>query len=434
MSNVDKTLIGSNFCGLECTNKNNTIHPQTCTSQVLKTHDSNFTLVDWINYKNTEESVAKTFQESKSLLDWLQNNYPHEDVDIPIAGNTTLGAIMLGENNRYLEIDQEGVLSFKSSSLPTIDKAAYDTAGAIYLGNDSIMEGVEFTNSDIPITDDTYYCLPLVRDDSDNNRAGIAIPKDLFTFTQDQANWNESQPESPAYIKNKPSNLTDPATDNTLGGIKLGYSYSLNNFEYFKSVQTDANNRAYVQTYNPKSNIINNGLSQHYFDINSSSTGSLYIPLFKIVYNLGSINTFHVNTRFEIIGLRTQSYYGEFLLNYTYNPTSVEDYCEDLITLNLVGNSILTQTNVIAIKGTERENPSITIYRVMQTPTDTNHNMFMVNILSSNIPNSGNAITYYYCTSDAYTPDNNEVRITLADIPTQNPDHDNEINLVPNPS
>ena len=70
----------------------------------------------------------------------------------------------------------------------------------------------------------------------------------------------------------------------------------------------------------------------------------------------------------------------------------------------------------------------------MQTPTNIYHNMFMVNVLSSNVPDSGNTITYYYCTDETYVPDNNEVGITLANIPTQRPDPDNEINLVPNPS
>jgi hypothetical protein len=363
----------------------------------------------------------------------LEANYSI-DFNIPIADDDTIGGIKLGANNEFLQITN-GVLTFKDSSLPSVEKASFETLGAIKLGNDSIMEDVEFNSSIYPITEDNYHCFPLVRDNSNDHRAGIAIPKELLDFTQVQANWEEDDRTSPAYILNKPTNITiQPATIDVLGGIKLGYNYSLNNFEYFKSVQTDANNRAYVQTYNPKSNIINCGLSQHYFDINSSSTGLLFIPLFKVDYNVGSRNTFHVNTRFEIIGLRTQSYYGEFLLNYTYNPTSVLDYCEDLITLNLVGNSILEQTDVIAVKGEERGNPSITVYRVMQTPTNINHNMFMVNVLSSNVPDSGNTITYYYCTDETYVPDNNEVGITLANIPTQRPDPDNEINLVPTPS
>ena len=404
MSNVDKTLVGSNFCGLECTNKNNTIHPQTCTSQVLKTHDSNFTLVDWINYKNTEESVATTFQESKSLLDWLQNNYPHEDVDIPIAGNTTLGAIMLGENNRYLEIDPEGVLSFKSSSLPTIDKAVYDTAGVIYLGNDSIMEGVEFTNSDITITDDTHYCLPLVRDGSDNNRAGIAIPKDLFTFTQVQTNWNESQPESPAYIKNKPSNLTDPATDNILGGIKLGYTATNNNYENIKAVNTDSDNKAYIKLSNPKYTVINSSLSQHYFEIQNSTTDDLYVPLFKIKKE-NQHGVLASNIRFEILGINEYSYYGQFMVNYLD--------CKDLLTINLVGNNMLAQADLkaLAIPATNPE--KIIVYRKINTSNPAIQDQFMVNIISSNIFSNNNiSITYYTNAANTYAPlDANEITL-----------------------
>ena len=196
MSNVDKTLVGSNFCGLECSNKNNPIHPQTCTSQVLKTHNSNFTLVDWINYKTSEESVDKTFQESASLLDWLTTNYPIESKSIPIADNDTIGGIKLGEDNEFLQVDDEGTLIFDKQALPTADEATYNTTGTLCLGNDSVMQGITFNNSTIPITDNDYHCFPLVRDASTSHRAGIAIPKELFNSTQVQVNWNESDPTS----------------------------------------------------------------------------------------------------------------------------------------------------------------------------------------------------------------------------------------------
>lgn len=387
MSNVDKTLVGSNFCGLECSNKNNPIHPQTCTSQVLKTHNSNFTLVDWINYKTSEESVDKTFQKSASLLDWLTTNYPIESKSIPIADNNTIGGIKLGEHNEFLQIT-DGVLTFKDSSLPSVEKASFETLGAIKLGNDSIMEDVEFNSSLYPITEDDYHCFPLVRDNSNDHRAGIAIPKELFNSTQVQVNWNESDPTSLAYILNKPTNLTiQPATIDVLGGIKLGYSITRINCENDKAVDTDSNNKAYIKLHTPKYTIINSGLSQHYFEITNDSTDDIYVPLFKIEGE-SKHAVLVSNIRFEIIGINNYSYYGEFMVNY--------HDCHDLLKIHLVGNDRLSQSDIVAV-ATPSVNPQkIIVYRKISHSSPVITDVFMVNILSSNVFDSNPvSITYY---------------------------------------
>lgn len=201
MSVTDKQILGSNLCNIECTEKNNIIHPETCVNQVLIGNGSTVNLPAWFDGDTDPEVHHGSFGDYSNMLAWLEANYPNS-YTLPSATASRLGGIKVGN---YLTIDN-GVLSVNISELniPTINsianKATFDKYGVIKLGNDSPLIS-NFSNDSITgETSDNTDFFP-VRLDS-YNRAGIAIPNSLFT--QVQTDWNQNNTSAADFIKNKP--------------------------------------------------------------------------------------------------------------------------------------------------------------------------------------------------------------------------------------
>ena len=234
MNALNKQIKGSNLCGTKCSEKNTIIHPETNVSKVLLANNTSVTLEEWI-LSLTNENSEEHLTEYNNLLSWLQDNYPIPSTEVLPATNDRLGGIKIGDNNKYLQVDNKGVITFNDSSLPSVDRANFTTLGGICLGNDSIMNNVNFINTIIEgnfyiynsnTNDIDYWCFPLIRDES-YERTGIAIPKTLFTYTQTKSNWTETNPESLSYILNKPS-LSKVAISNDyndLDNIPTGNAY-----------------------------------------------------------------------------------------------------------------------------------------------------------------------------------------------------------------
>lgn len=148
MSALNKQIKGSNLCETKCSEKNTIIHPETNVSQVMLTTNTSTTLEEWI-LSITNEDTEQHISEYTNLLAWLQVNYPISSEGIPIATDDTIGGIKLGENNNYLQISHNGVLTFNEQSLPTIKQATFEVLGGIRLGNDSIMSKIIFSNTNI---------------------------------------------------------------------------------------------------------------------------------------------------------------------------------------------------------------------------------------------------------------------------------------------
>ena len=421
MSALNKQIKGSNLCGTKCSEKNTIIHPETNVSQVMLTTDTSTTLEEWI-LSITNEDTEQHISRYTNLLEWLQKNYPISSEGIPIATDDTIGGIKLGKANSYLQISNDGVLTFNEQSLPTIKQAKFEALGGIRLGNDSIMSKIIFSTTDITGNFNVYnpkstefYCFPLMNDDSRAQHAGIAIPQELFKTTQQQSDWNEDDIDSPTYILNKPSipegYVLPTANNETLGGIKVGYEST----DYEKAIKLDVNNKAYVQLKVPAGAWVGNGLSQHYFEI-VYSQNNYYVPLFKIEKNEPN-NDFKVNIRFEIIGRHTTSYFGEFMINYRNEA----NYPKDLLMLNLVApaNARLAQNDIVAT--VNNEGTEMIVYRRMDATTGlvNSKENFIVNITGNNARglNSTTDInrTTYYCT-EAY--DSEEKIITSSDFIT----------------
>ena len=200
------------------------------------------------------------------------------------------------------------------------------------------------------------------------------------------------------------------ASNASLGGIKVGYVSTENN----KAVNINALGEAYVQLKVPAGAWVGNGLSQHYMDIVQNSTDPIYVPLFKVEKREAS-SGFRANTRFEVIGRHTASYYGEFMLNYRYG----DSYCHDLMMISLQGNNKLAQSDIIATLTTDK----IIVYRKLYpNKYPSNKEAFIINITGNNDRGSTSSVDIntmtYYCT-EIYEGNGNEV---LLNDTTTDPD------------
>ena len=194
MSTIDKTLNGSNFCGLDCIEQNSTIHPETCSNQVLIDHSNNQTLEDWLLYDNhTQLPLVGGLK--TGLLEWLETYYPINNLNIPTASTVVKGGIKVGYG---LIIDTgTATLSVDTTIFPSLDTASFNQKGGIKLGNDTTLP-TDFIDNTI---DDTNIQLFPLRLDG-NSRAGIAIPETFFG--QVQSDWNQTNNTAIDFIKNKP--------------------------------------------------------------------------------------------------------------------------------------------------------------------------------------------------------------------------------------
>ena len=229
----DIQLNGSNLCHteLDCQDKNNTLHPETCTDQVLTTHEGSVTLTEWLTYNQTDPTTPLDgFGEYAGLIPWLEHYYPHNSYSLPAATTTTLGGIIVG-NNLAIE---DGVLSL-DATIPTISKASYGTNtastdytangyGTIKLGNDTVIS-TDFGSGSISY--DNSYKFPLRLDSK--GRAGIEIDATMFP-AQAQSNWEQTDSTRPDYIKGRPTLHTVATTGSyndledkpTIGQVNTG--------------------------------------------------------------------------------------------------------------------------------------------------------------------------------------------------------------------
>lgn len=218
---LDKQLKGSNFCWMDCSERKAVIHPETCVKQVKITDNSDSTLEDWILRTSNNDEITDSMSSYTGLLNWLQTNYPVSGGSSTVspATATTLGVIKTGEGNEWLSLDNNGVLTFNDSNLPTatINPATTSKLGGIYMGTDNIMSNYVFnptSYTDIDVErietlsdtlDNAYYAIPLRKDNK--GKAGVIIPKRVLS-AQVKANWEETNPNSNAYIQNKPELAT----------------------------------------------------------------------------------------------------------------------------------------------------------------------------------------------------------------------------------
>lgn len=212
----DIQLKGTNLCNIEvdCQDRNSIVHPETCTDNVLTTHNGSVTLTEWLTYNEVDPTTPLDgFGSYDGLIPWLEHYYPHNSYNLPMATTTTLGGIVVGND---FNIDNNGVLSL-NTEIPTITKASYGTNtvstdytingyGTIKLGNDTVISS-DFGNSTISY--DSSYKFPLRLDSK--GRAGIEINAALFGG-QEQSNWYQNDNTQPDYIKNKPTLATVATT------------------------------------------------------------------------------------------------------------------------------------------------------------------------------------------------------------------------------
>lgn len=128
MSAIDKQLIGSNFCDLDCIDNDKTIHPESCTDVIRVSHDSEVSLAEWL-----KNDAKGGFGDYTSMKKWLEDNYNiSSDYSLPIASASTLGGIKL--NTTYFDIDNTGVFSLKDVSMsftPNADYTNYINIGSL---------------------------------------------------------------------------------------------------------------------------------------------------------------------------------------------------------------------------------------------------------------------------------------------------------------
>lgn len=107
----DIKLTGRNINGVECENKNNTLHPETCTDQVKMSHESSDSLYKWIT--SPCSGSERILPLEVSLLQWLINNYSVNDlVDLTNYFNKTeINALLDEIRNTMASDENSGMMS-----------------------------------------------------------------------------------------------------------------------------------------------------------------------------------------------------------------------------------------------------------------------------------------------------------------------------------
>jgi hypothetical protein len=206
---------------MECGDKNATLHPQTCLSQVLVHHNSSedYNLHNWI-------TSFKELELKETLLDWLNTYYPHpnDTYNLPIATNSTLGGVVIGEG---LSIDENGLLSVTNISNNNyefnldqfsiinntlhINPATYYNLGAVRLSFESIIDSYKFYSANTTSTSDQYI-FRVGR--TQENQMAVVVPRNLF----DSGN-NSNVPNKSTYIITCKSTGNDYDTLTVTDGI-----------------------------------------------------------------------------------------------------------------------------------------------------------------------------------------------------------------------
>lgn len=442
----DIQLNGSNLCNVECMDKNATLHPETCTDQVITTHAGNITLTEWLSNNETDpEQPYGGFADYNSMHSWLEENYPinAETITLPIATTSTLGAIKVGQ---YLSINNTGVLSVDKEALnipeiPDINIATTSGAGIVKLGSNTSIP-VALNGSDYQTTSEGKI-FPLKLDS--NSRAGIFIPNAYH-----KVNWSEIE-DANNYVKNNTLTInydgqayeftsngsTDTsinissisynagegididngsikqsaATNSSLGGIRVGYTETNNK----RAVQLDpTTNQAFVELSTSVATWISNGLSRHYFNV--TKTG--YVPIMRIARAAGYTDGFKINQLFRLVSRHGAHFIGEFYIDFK-NVSGLAGVimARDIVSAKKDNVDFLTKNDIYVVKGTPTEeeyeagltaNDIAVIYfnvkKLVAETSSTARCVFIVDILGCNDVDSANnkmVNNYtYYCTTN----------------------------------
>lgn len=441
MSAIDKQLIGSNFCDLDCKDNNNPIHPETCTDIIKVSHDSEVSLAEWL-----KNDANGSFGDYTSMKKWLEDNYDiSSDYSLPIASVDTLGGIKL--NSTYFNIDNTGVLSLKDVSMSFIPNADY--TNYINIGSLSNVFSDDTVNISIPpfttelelssselsaksyIDNVLYNTSKILIDDlasfiannsnlknSFNGRWQLSITNNIIKLT-DTVAQTSSQATLPYtnYTAGENINIVNgviSATDTTyeaFTGTSVGLvptSTAEDTDKYLRSDGTWADPK-----YNSTKLWTSSGLSDHYFRITSnmvdspSSNNPSYIPLFTINMYL-SENSYKASHLFEITSRLDHQYYGKFLLTYYKITTTAGDPVKGILTIT---NTADTSLNIVAYYDDEEK--KIRVYRKYTASSfpDT----FIVSILGQNNPfyTPIQCDYTYYCTVEL----DNDEEITHSETP-----------------
>lgn len=411
MSAIDKQLIGSNFCGLDCIDNNNPIHPETCTENIKITHNSNVSLDAWL-----EENAKGGFGDYTSMKEWLADNFStSSDYILPIASTNTLGGIKF--NNQYFNIDNTGVLSLNSLEMKfVLDESFSDSI------NIGVLQNLFGNPIDFPIPK----ILTILDISRDKLSAKSYIGNKLQETSVVTLDTLSSYIANNSYMKNSLNNRWELRRNNntiiladtvaqTSSQITLPYTnytagsnININNgvisatdttYEEFSGTNaglvptsTAEDTDKYLRNdgtwadpkYNSTKLWTSSGLSDHYFRITSYMVGSpssstpSYIPLFTInMYQ--SENSYKASHLFEITSRLDHQYYGKFLLTYYKINGTAGDPVKGILTIT---NTADTSLNIVAYYDDDEK--KIRVYRKYTASSfpDT----FIVSILGQNNP------------------------------------------------
>ena len=412
MSAIDKQLIGSNFCGLDCIDNNNPIHPETCTENVKITHNSNVSLDAWL-----EENAKGGFGDYTSMKEWLADNFStSSDYVLPIASTSTLGGIKF--NNQYFNINNTGVLSLNSLEMKFVLDERFE---------DSINIGI-LENS---FGDSTAFSIPKIITKLDISRDKLSVKSYIGNKLQETSvvtlDTLSSYIANNSYMKNSLNNRWELRRNNntiiladtvaqTSSQITLPYTnytagsnININNgvisatdttYEVFAGTNaglvptsTAEDTDKYLRSdgtwadpkYNSKKLWTSSGLSDHYFRItsdmvtNPSVSIPAYVPLFTINMYLSESSMYKASHLFEITSRLDHQYYGKFLLTYYKINNTQGDPVKGILTIT---NTDSTSLNIVAYYDDDEK--KIRVYRKYTASSfpDT----FIVSILGQNNP------------------------------------------------
>ena len=445
MSTINKQLKGSNLNNEDCLNDDNIIHPETNISQIVLDTESNTTLDDWV--KGDAEGGMTEYPNMKS---WLDENYPKGSYTLPEATNTTLGGVKL--NPLYFE-KQDELLSLTDTSQTWSLNDGYENAISIgsisgLFNNSNInvtipkpsvtlalntanerlsvtqhLGGISLESSNIALDDlagALYSTTTLSNSLAQRYRLRLQNNTNILelydTSIQDVVSY-QALP-----ITNYRAGNNISITNNTISATDTTYEPFDGDSNGLVPRPTINDNNTFLRSdgtwYNPKYSSTklwtSNGLSDHYFRVDSSMLSGVavtpkYVPLFKI--HINNSNGYKVSQLFEITSRLDHIYYGKYLLTY-YSNLSISG----LLQIQLV-DPIAEILDISAYF--DNTNNDITVYRKYES--DVTPDTFIVTILGQNNPlyiESGQSqpqnVYTYYCTNDF---DNDEI-IDSSDVVT----------------
>lgn len=205
----DIKLKGKHIHGVPCQDKETTLHPKTCASQVMMSHNGSeaYNLLSWIT--TPYNPLSPDYEMKTSLIEWLHTYYPTgSSTEIPLASETVRGGIKVGN---YLTMDTDteklsvDIQTLSQSLWQTLPIASQTVLGGIRvnLNNFSIdnigllslktatttkLGGVKLGSSETITTFETietgtpYYSFPIGL--NGNDQMGVIIPMSYLDNTK----------------------------------------------------------------------------------------------------------------------------------------------------------------------------------------------------------------------------------------------------------